>query len=297
VHISVEARDLTALLASTSTSTSAGTDGLATAPYLSAFSAVIATDLPVTHVHMLNAAARLCGCPFYAAGAHGMYGFIFADLIAHTFTVTRERPTTAAGGGGGGGGAPATRPGAVESLTRSVVAVATTRGDDGDGKTVELLTKRETYQPFILANTSPLSASLLRHPRRLRRVTPLLPCLRALWEFETLHSRPPSPSSHEDLRAFTTLATVKARELSLPLDVLRSDFLRSFMQNAYAELAPVAAVLGGRLAQDVINVLGAREQPIQNLLLFDGEASAAPIFALRPIVTTADAALDGGVMV
>lgn len=175
--------------------------------------------------------------------------------------------------------------------------MAASRGDDDDGRTVELLTKRETYQPFILANTSPLSAEILRFPRRLRRVTPLLPCLRALWEFETLHARGPSPQSVDDLREFTTLATAAARELALPLDVLRSDFLRSFMQNAYAELAPVTAVLGGRLAQDVINVLGAREQPIQNLLLFDGDASVAPIFALCPMITTADVALVGGPMI
>jgi ubiquitin-like 1-activating enzyme E1 A len=48
-------------------------------------------------------------------------------------------------------------------------------------------------------------------------------------------------------------------------------------------MAPVTAFLGGQLAQDVINVLGNREQPIQNLMLFDGEESAGPVYTLHPI--------------
>jgi hypothetical protein len=37
------------------------------------------------------------------------------------------------------------------------------------------------------------------------------------------------------------------------------------------------------LAQDAINVLGKREQPIQNLVLFDGEEYQAPMYSLHPI--------------
>lgn len=50
----------------------------------------------------------------------------------------------------------------------------------------------------------------------------------------------------------------------------------------------MCAVLGAQVAQDVINVLGGREQPVQNMMLFDGEASVAPVYALYPIVTTVD---------
>jgi ubiquitin-like 1-activating enzyme E1 A len=54
------------------------------------------------------------------------------------------------------------------------------------------------------------------------------------------------------------------------------------MQNIGSEIAPVTAVLGGQLAQDVINVLGHRQQPIQNMVLFDGELNEAPMYALHP---------------
>lgn len=74
----------------------------------------------------------------------------------------------------------------------------------------------------------------------------------------------------------------------LPPDTLRSEFLRSFLQNIGSEIAPVTAFLGGQLAQDVINVLGQREQPIQNFLLFDGEESNGPVYALHPMISSLD---------
>ncbi|KAG7290840.1 hypothetical protein NEMBOFW57_000845 [Staphylotrichum longicolle] len=48
------------------------------------------------------------------------------------------------------------------------------------------------------------------------------------------------------------------------------------------EVSPVAAVLGGQLAQDVINVLGGTQQPVQNFVVFDGEAMEAGVYALHP---------------
>ena len=69
----------------------------------------------------------------------------------------------------------------------------------------------------------------------------------------------------------------------MPADTLKSDFLRSFLMNVGTEMAPVAAFVGGMLAQDVINVLGQREQPVQNLMLFDGDASVGPVYAMHPL--------------
>jgi ubiquitin-like 1-activating enzyme E1 A len=66
-------------------------------------------------------------------------------------------------------------------------------------------------------------------------------------------------------------------------ETLTSTDLRSFLQNVGSEISPVCAVLGGVVAQDVINVLGGREQPVQNFLLFNGERSVAPIYAMHPI--------------
>lgn len=235
--------------------------------YFAPFDIIIATDLDFNTFSMLNAATRLSNRCFYAAGAHGFYGYIFSDLISHDYVIEREKPNVKTAIG-------------PESATRSNIATATKR--EG-GKVVELVTKRELYSPLLLANSSPLAPNILSSRRRMNAVHPLVSCLRALWEFQKVNLGAFPTHSKEDLTAFTTLAMEKHKELQLPVENLKSEFLRSFLQNLGSELAPVTAFLGGALAQDVINVLGKRQQPIQNLLLFDGETSQGPVYALHPI--------------
>ncbi|KOS19066.1 DNA damage tolerance protein RHC31 [Escovopsis weberi] len=266
----------------------ADTAGVRSKPpsYFAGFDVVIATDLDPDALHLINTATRVTGRAFYAAGMHGLYGFIFSDLIEHDFVIRREV-----------GNVPARR--GPETRTRAVVAVSTIDGSGaGSGagsapRPVEAVTKRELYSTWLLASDAALlPPEFTRSRRRLRSVSPVLSCLRALWAFMQAHAgRAPSPSSRDDLRLFTQLATLKHRALSLPAETLRPDLLRSFLQNLGCELAPTAAILGGQLAQDVINVLGQTQQPIQNMVVFDGNTMEAPMYAFHP-----DGALGAGLL-
>lgn len=193
-----------------------------------------------------------------------MYGFIFADLVTHDFILEREQsnvPTSIS----------------AETMTRSVISSTTKK--EPNGKVTEIVNKRETYCPLILANSSPLSPDIINNKRKLKQVSSLLPCLRALFEYQRNYTANPGHTPQE-LATFTSLATAKSRELQLPAETLKADFLRSFIQNIGAELITTAAFVGGRLSEDVINVLGKREQPIQNFALFDGEMLQGPIYCL-----------------
>jgi ubiquitin-like 1-activating enzyme E1 A len=244
------------------------------------YSVVIACDHDFNVLSIINTAARFAGRPFYAASIHGTYGCIFADLVLHDFIIEREKSNVA------------TKL-APETLTR--VALSSTTKLEPNGKTTEIVTKRETYCPLILSNSSPLAPDILRNRRKLKSVSPLLPCLRALFEFQRTYSRLPNHDS-QDLTTFTSLATTKSRELQLPPETLKSEFLRSFLQNIGAEIITTAAFVGGRLAEDVINVLGKREQPIQNFALFDGENLEGPVYCLYtppPEVAMAAVGMNG----
>lgn len=228
------------------------------------FSVIIATELDYNTNSAINAACRVANRPFYAAGLHGLYGYVFADLISHEFVIERNKSNVPAQ--------------TQETPTRVITNITTKK--EGD-KVIELVTKRETYTPLLLANASPLPEEYTRVLRKRKQVTPLLSCLRALWEFEKVSGHRPT-FSPADLGAFTKLAIECHQELKLESSTLDSTFLRTFLQNLGNELPPVAAFLGGSLAQDVINVLSAREQPIQNLLLFDADKSVGPIYPLHP---------------
>ncbi|KAH6636258.1 hypothetical protein F5144DRAFT_591459 [Chaetomium tenue] len=261
--------------------------------FFAPFDIIIATDLDSPTLNIINTATRLHSRPFYAANSHGLYGFLFADLIEHTFVISRAKSNLPT-------------PLGPESRTRSILAVAPKPGAEA---TTELVTKRELYSTWYLASgASQLPADILRSPRRRRAVTPLLSCFRAAWEFAANHAgAAPQTADRSHLAEFTRLCSDQHKALGLPSETLRSDVLRAFLQNVApsaaaavgngvanggdgsgsgrggaSEVAPVAAVLGGQLAQDVINVLGCTQQPIQNFVVFDGEAMEAGVYALHP---------------
>jgi ubiquitin-like 1-activating enzyme E1 A len=236
--------------------------------YMQNFDLIIATDLDYPTLSTINAACRLANKPFYAAGTHGFYGYIFADLIQHDYIV-KSMPSNIE-----------VKVGSKPDSTHSILAVQRKREDE---KVWEIVEHRRLYSPLQLANTSPLHPFLQASRRRLRDVTPLLPCLRAMWEFETQFGRlPVPPHTPDDLRVFTTLATQKLKELGLPEEIMVAEFLRKFLGNIGSEIAPVTAMLGGLLSQDAINVIQHCEAPINNLCLFDGEAYKVPIYSLHP---------------
>ncbi|KAI2639902.1 hypothetical protein GGS26DRAFT_580490 [Hypomontagnella submonticulosa] len=237
------------------------------ASFFGNFDIVIATDLSPTLLAFINTATRLHNRQFYAAGTYGFYGYIFCDLIEHDYVLQRDKSNVPTAIG-------------PETRTRSIIKVETQK--EG-GKTIEKVQKRELYSTWDLASeTSLLPPEYLRSKRRLKAVTPALSCLRALWAFQQVHNdRFPGPVKY-DLEAFTRSATHNHQLLSLPAETLRSEFLRSFLQNIGSEIAPVTAILGGQLAQDVINVRGQRQQPIQNMVIFDGDKMEAEIYPLHP---------------
>ncbi|QPC78903.1 hypothetical protein HYE68_009655 [Fusarium pseudograminearum] len=234
--------------------------------YFAAYDIVIATDLDPESFNIINTATRLNCKAFYAAGCHGLYGFIFSDLIEHDYVIKRDLGNVSTTTG-------------PETRTRSIVDVQTRK--EGP-KTIESVTKRELYSTWFLASdVAVLPAEYTQSKRRLKSVTPALSCLRALWEFMQLQNGR-VPSNREDLKMFTQIATQKHKALGLPSETLRPEFLRSFLQNLVSEISPVSAILGGQLAQDVINVLGQTQQPIQNMVVFDGNTMEALMYPLHP---------------
>ncbi|POS78224.1 ThiF family protein [Diaporthe helianthi] len=237
------------------------------ASYFALFDMVIATDLAPDALNIINTATRLNMRPFYAAGTHGLYGFIFADLIEHTFSIEREKPNV-----------PTELK--AETRTRNIFAVDTKKEN---GKVMEIVSKKELYSTWLLASDGAfLPEEYTKSKRRLKAVSPALSCLRALWEFQTSHDGRHPGANQADLAAFTKSATQKHKDLQLPGETLTAEFLRSFLQNIGCEVAPVTAILGGQLAQDVINVLGQTQQPIQNMVIFDGNTMEASLYPLHP---------------
>lgn len=252
--------------------------------YFQSFDVTIATDLLIEVLVHINMSCRLSGRKFYAANTYGMYGFIFADLFVHDFIVEQEQSNKPP------------KVGEMVTSTRSVMGITSNKEN---GKTTDTVAYQETYSPLQLVNLSPLPAKIRNTRRSRMRMTPLLSCIRALFDFQTQAGGRYPIHTQQDLGTFTKLVNEKHLELQLPTETLRAEFLRSFLQNLGAELSPVASFLGGYLAQDVINVLGQKEAPLQNVLLFDGEDFTASQYSIHPINDDAMTAMttNGGPVV
>jgi hypothetical protein len=56
----------------------------------------------------------------------------------------------------------------------------------------------------------------------------------------------------------------------------------SVASEAEAELSPVAAIVGGQLAQDILKVVSGKDAPINNFFCFDGDRLAGHQHRLPP---------------
>ena len=76
--------------------------------------------------------------------------------------------------------------------------------------------------------------------------------------------------SSKDLIALVHLSQSDRGEKLRTIPTLGIFSYRSLSTTAAHEFSPVCAVVGGVLAQDILNALSARETPISNLFVFDG---------------------------
>jgi ubiquitin-like 1-activating enzyme E1 A len=90
------------------------------------FDVTIATDLDFLTCTTVNAACRIANRPFYSAGLHGFYGYVFADLIAHDFVIERDKSNVALP--------------PQETATRTILHITSKRENE---RVIEMVTKRE----------------------------------------------------------------------------------------------------------------------------------------------------------
>ena len=83
-----------------------------------------------------------------------------------------------------------------------------------------------------------------------------------------------------DLETFHSQYHSTCKQLGLQIEEVSTETIKQFIDQISVELSPVAAVIGGALSQDVINVLGKRQSPLNNFVVFDGVTLDMWVFEL-----------------
>ncbi|AAS52413.2 AEL271Cp [Eremothecium gossypii ATCC 10895] len=228
------------------------------AEYFAGHDLVVATDCSRADLEKINAACRARGVPFYAGGLHGLWGYVFVDLVQ--FDSTEEKAVTV--------DAPITALGSV-SERREVVTVRREHEEDPRSAR-EIVTTRNYYRPFSEVLAQGTLAGRLT-PRQLRRLLPALPLTLAAF----LHGH-----GNDDVASFEAEVKKMCHQLGSSPSNVPAECTELFLRQIGVELPPVAAVIGGAMAQDIINTMGKRQSPLNNFVVLDGITLDMQIFEL-----------------
>ncbi|KAI0916767.1 hypothetical protein AcV7_005840 [Taiwanofungus camphoratus] len=199
---------------------------------------VCVTDMDKESLVHVNDACRRVGKPFYSGGTYGLLGYIFCDLLTHDY-IAPDRST-------------------AKETTKNV--------------------KNTTmYCPLKTALEHRWTGMTRRQTKELNPAAVFT--VLTLWEYQSAHGGaiPDDVNEAPVLEGIANglLAKVDVNKQAIPS--ISRDLIETVAHTAAHELSPVCAVVGGMLAQDVLKALAARESPIANFFVFDGNTGGGTV--------------------
>lgn len=224
--------------------------------YFKKFNLVIANNLTAKQLIELTEITRELEISLHFTNTHGLYGFMFNDLLVDISTYTKKKMPIAR------------KLGAI-SKNQEIIKLSSSFNKEAN-EAQEHFTVKSSFKPFNEAINSTNLKTLTRKQKK--NVSPLLSIFIAMHELELEESE----LALESLQERTSIVSQR-----LGLNPITDDFyLTTILQSLHTEISPVAAILGGALAQDVINMLSKKELPINNCLILDGDKFTMPIYEL-----------------
>ncbi|XP_053123332.1 SUMO-activating enzyme subunit 1 isoform X2 [Hemicordylus capensis] len=195
------------------------------------------------------------GIRFFMGDVFGCHGYMFANLGEHEFVEEKMK---------------------VAKASRGVEDGPDTKKAKLDVTETTLVKKRVSF--CLLKEALSVGWSSEKAAAALKRTTPDYFLLQVLLKFRTEKGRDPSPqSSAEDTEALLQMRAEVLDTLGVGADLLPADFASCF-----SEMAPVCAVVGGVLGQEVVKALSQRDPPLNNFFFFDGMKGNGVVECLAP---------------
>ncbi|CAG8679048.1 5517_t:CDS:10, partial [Dentiscutata heterogama] len=201
--------------------------------FFKTFDLVCLTDCDPYTMIRINEICRIFDKKFYAACTYGFYGYIFCDLKQHEYIVERK--------------------------------VAIPHKDEHE---ITKIKKNDEYVSFQCALSKADWTEI--SDRKLKKISPLLWAIQILWKFQQEMGRLPATNDNSDVEKLLSLRNSYLQTIHINNLFVTDEFLITLASFALTELTPICAILGGVLAQDILNVLSKKGAPINNLFVFDG---------------------------
>ncbi|KAI8048311.1 hypothetical protein BDF22DRAFT_746933 [Syncephalis plumigaleata] len=192
----------------------------------------------------LDEVCRTNSIGFFSAQTYGTFGYIFSDLATHRYIEEQQV---------------AGKAGAEKSTIRT-----------------EHTEVYVSLASALAAIWTGLTAKQLR-----RKVSPLYFTLRTLWEFETEHQRLPKAEDANDLNQLKIIRKRVTDAMGVAETVVPDELIRQLADASQVEFAPVCAILGGILAQEILKVVSGKDLPVANFFAYNGVEGTGLINTLK----------------
>jgi len=232
--------------------------------FISKFSLTIATGVNKEEIIRLNDITRKLHIPFYCTSTHGLYGFIFADLIEHHSTVKYDKSSQR-------------KVGEIDGIS----TIMKIREKEENDRAVQECVINFKYRPFSEIDSDFLKKRYRTPKKQNKKINALLPGILGLLEFESGINKKIEDVNITKEELIISAENVLER-LKLPKQIVTDhlDKITRLARQAYCEYQPVSSILGGAVSQDVINCLVQKEIPIDNFVVLDGFSDEMPMYTL-----------------
>ncbi|GAA6059903.1 hypothetical protein JCM10212_005286 [Sporobolomyces blumeae] len=231
-------------------STHTDKDLLLNEEFLATFDLVVLMDVDAGWILKMNELTRKLGKKFFAASSVGIHGWVFADLLSHDFVIDQQKTVA-------------------------------------PGETITVPTKvSHEYVSFEEALRHDFSSKGEKKFRnKTRRKREALWCVLALFEIQRSRDSTTTTTTTKEgdevtFETLRTTADVVLPRMGVAKEDLSDEVIERFVAQLGHEFAPTCAIVGGVLGQDVLNAVGGKEEPVRNVMVFDGELGEAGVWAL-----------------
>jgi len=232
------------------------------------FDVVIVTNATRDVMVSVNKLCRDCGdIKFFAGDIFGFFGYCFLDLVKHEYVEeVKANPAEKKEEESG-------EPDAKKAKTSSDA------GDEPETKMVKNTMEFVSLEKALAADWTSLPKSRFK-----RMDASAYFLLMTIFEFQSREgvSHPRASNKAGDLETLGRLRADVVSKYELPPTVKITDEAQAanYLEIVFSELSPVAAIVGGVLAQEVIKTVSKKDQPQNNFFLYNPIESSGSVEAV-----------------
>lgn len=232
--------------------------------YFKQFDMVIGTGLNSLQIGKLNEITRRLNIPLISCCVHGMFGFIFNDLIKCENWIKLEKNE-------------GRKIGKFNEVSK-ILKIEELKENDVDMQNILVVNE---FRKWNELSGVFLNGQYPTDKKKRKRINKVLISMFALLELGGIYL-------NEDIEEVVIGRGEMRKGIDEVLDRFKfpkelsmdEEELERFLKHAYCEYQPTNSIIGGVVSQDIINTLVKKELPVNNVCILDGFNSEMPVYNL-----------------